>query len=274
MAKPTQRRRLKATYYDRIELVPEGDWRDIDFVRAKDSPEEPEEMRDLRIAIQDAARVVVSFFKFDREKRDEFLTMLHQTADTGLRGPNFSIASGRSDLASVKQRLVDSAYELRSIALKKYSKVASLVGGPTLLVGILVYVLSGHVAYLPGANDKGIYATETAILLAMMWIPAGAAAGAWIEFAFRVENLTYDQLLYFDTGRWSPGERLAIVVIVAFVFAFLLAAQAVQVGLGSILLNEFVSTKPYCSLALGFISGFAFPYVRDILYRLKPVEKI
>jgi len=102
---------------------------------------------------------------------------------------------------------------------------------------------------------------------------SAAGVGALAEFALRNERLSFDQLLYFDPARWSPGERLRIVSIVGYIFAFFLGVNAVQVGLGTILLNDFIGPKPYCSLAIGFITGFAFPYVREILFQLRPVVR-
>ena len=110
-------------------------------------------------------------------------------------------------------------------------------------------------------------------MIAVLWIPVGAAIGAWVEFIFRVETLTYETLLYFDPGRWKPQDRVVITVVVAYVFALFLAVKAIQVGVGDILLNEFATSRPYCSLAIGFVTGFSFAYVKDILYRLRPTER-
>jgi hypothetical protein len=47
-------------------------------------------------------------------------------------------------------------------------------------------------------------------------------------------GLSCDQLLNMDPNpsRWQPGQRLLVTVGVSFIFAFLLAYNAVQVGIG------------------------------------------
>jgi hypothetical protein len=86
-------------------------------------------------------------------------------------------------------------------------------------------------------------------------------------------GLSYEQLLNLDPSRWRPRQRLLITVGISFIFAFLLAYNAVQVGIGSLLLNDFVSKTPAMALAVGGITGLAFAAVQDIIYRVKPTVK-
>jgi uncharacterized SAM-binding protein YcdF (DUF218 family) len=86
-------------------------------------------------------------------------------------------------------------------------------------------------------------------------------------------GLSYEQLLNLDPSRWRPGQRLLITVGIAFIFAFLLAFNAIQVGLGSLLLNEFATKTPPIALAVGGVTGLAFSAVQDIIYRIKPTVK-
>lgn len=259
-------------YFEKVSLVPEGAWNDIDFIRAAGAPAEPDQMRRFRMDIQSTCRVIITFLRSDRKERDEFLLLIHKTADLGLRGPDYSLEGGISNLVDVKERLVNYAYNVRRVTLRRYAYVAFVIAVPAIVAGILIYSLSALSLYLP-PPAQNIFPPLVSFIIAAFWIPAGASVGAWVEFALRVETLTYDRLLYFDPGRWEPRDRILIAVVVAFVLALFLGSGALQVGLGSILLNDFTTTRPYCSLVIGFVTGFAFPYVKDILYRLRPAER-
>jgi hypothetical protein len=165
-----------ATFYENVRLVPEGDWKDIDFIRAPKSPPEPEMVRDLRMDIQGACRVIGSFLKNSKLKRDEFLMMLHKTAHRGLCGSNLSIEDGRANLAELKQRLVKYAYDARSARLREFSLIALFISIPGLIIGSVLYYLSYRGLYLP-SPPAGIFPPEIAIPIAALWIPAGACIG-------------------------------------------------------------------------------------------------
>ena len=94
-----------------------------------------------------------------------------------------------------------------------------------------------------------------------------------VKVVFDPARVSYEQLLNLDPSRWRPRQRLLITVGISFIFAFLLAYNAVQVGIGSLLLNDFVSKTPAMALAVGGITGLAFAAVQDIIYRVKPTVK-
>jgi hypothetical protein len=37
--------------------------------------------------------------------------------------------------------------------------------------------------------------------------------------------------------------------------------------------HDFISTQPWLSIAVGFVTGFTFPYVRDIVTQFKPERR-
>lgn len=86
-------------------------------------------------------------------------------------------------------------------------------------------------------------------------------------------GLSYEQLLNLDPSRWRPGQRLLITIGISFILAFLLAYNAIQVGLGSLLLNDFAGKTPAMALAVGGITGLAFAAVKDIVFRVQPTAK-
>jgi hypothetical protein len=85
------------------------------------------------------------------------------------------------------------------------------------------------------------------------------------------DDLTYDQLAQINPGRWKPLARAFNTIVVAYVFAGLLGLGVVQAGLGPLKLGEFVDpNRPDLSIAVGFVTGFAFPYVRDLIQKARP----
>jgi hypothetical protein len=137
-----------------------------------------------------------------------------------------------------------------------------------------VLLLTAGFGWLHRPDPNQPYDPIFAWCLAAFWIPAGAAICVWAEFALRTQaGLSYEQLLNLDPSRWRPRQRLLITVGVAFIFAFLLAFDTVQVGLGSLLLNDFVRKTLALALAVGGITGLAFAALQDIIFRIQPAVK-
>jgi hypothetical protein len=104
--------------------------------------------------------------------------------------------------------------------------------------------------------------------------PVGVLIGLFVEFIFRVsDDVPYDQLRAINPGRWKPFQRAFNTVLVAYIFAAILAVGAFQVGVASVLLNDFIDKKPELSLAIGFVTGFAFPFVRDLVQQFRPTRR-
>lgn len=165
------------------------------------------------------------------------------------------------------------AHKVRDKRLKEYTILLVLCGLIPLILGAIV-LLTGGFGWLNKPVSGQPYDPLFAWIIAAFWIPAGAAICVWGEFALRMQSgLSYDQLLNLDPSRWRPAQRLLITVGISFIFAFLLAFDAIQVGLGSLLLNEFAKKTPAMALAVGGITGLAFAAVQDIIFRVKPAVK-
>ena len=140
-------------------------------------------------------------------------------------------------------------------------------------IGAVIFLSNGFGFFARTAAGQ-TYDSLFAWSIALFWIPAGAAICVWAEFALRMQaGLSYEQLLALDPSRWRPSQRLLITVGISFIFAFLLAYDAVQVGLGNLLLNDFVRKTPAMSLAVGGATSLSFAAVQDTIFRLKPTAK-
>jgi hypothetical protein len=265
---------LRPSYYKDIQFAPSDENpRRLLFIAAEGAPKLPDELLALRRDYDRTARVVSVLFEDALETRKEIFLQLHMAADRAFRGPEFSIEDGRANLAEAQDTLVDFAHRVRDQRLRIYTLLLILCGVLPLLLGAVVLLTAGFGWFSRPASDQP-YPPLFAWCVAVLWIPAGAAICVWGEFALRMQaGLTYEQLLNLDPSRWRPGQRLLITVGISFIFAFLLAFDVVQVGVGGLLLNDFAKKTPPVALAVGGITGLAFAFVQDIVFRVKPAVK-
>jgi hypothetical protein len=261
-------------YYDEIRISPSpDDPRRFIFIANRNSPKElPDDLVALRHDYSETARVAAVLFANNIDERKEVFAVLHCSADRGLRGPNFSIKDGRENLEEVKEHITDLAHKIRDDRLSEYGWYAIFLGVLPLVIGFLIFQFDGF-GYLP-PPENNVYDRLFVCILTALWIPAGAAICVWGEFALRMQGgLSYEQLLNMDPSRWQPFQRLTITIGISFIFAFLLAFNAVQVGVGNLLLNDFAGKSPQLALAVGGVTGLTFVAVRDIVFRLRTGER-
>jgi hypothetical protein len=262
------------TFYTDIGFSPSvEDPRSLVFIRAPGAPKLPDAMLTLRQEFVRTARVVSVLFEEEKEIRRDLFNQLHVAADCGFRGPSASIEDGRDNLAEVRENIADRAIRIRDQRLRQYTWQALVFGVIPMLMGVVLLLTDGF-GYLKLASPGSVYDQLTAWVLAAFWIPAGASICVWGEFALRMQaGLTYEQLLNLDPSRWRPGQRLIVTVGISFIFAFILAFKIIQVGVGSILLNDFIDKTPALALAVGGVTALAFATVRDIIFRASPAER-
>ncbi len=261
-------------YYKEIELGPSTeDPRRLVFIAAANAPKVPEELLLLRQEYENTARVIAVLFDNKLDKRKELFLLLHETVYILRGGPNWNLEDGKANLSEIQKTVLDYSHKIRDEILKKYALLMLVFGVLPLLIGAVV-LLTGAFGWFNRPLNGQVYDPLFAWAVAVFWIPAGAAVCVWGEFALRMQSgLTYDQLLRLDPSRWQPGQRLLITIGIAFIFSFLLAYNAIQVGLGGLLLNEFSTKTPAMALAVGGVTGLAFSSIQDILYRIKPAVK-
>jgi hypothetical protein len=253
-------------YYSKI-VVDRQKYR-LDFVRAK-GPPPPVAYRELRKQIEDVARLVRTLFQGDKARLDDFFEQLHVTADSGLRGPDSSLEIGTENLLDVKNSIAD---EFPAVRGKIWWWNCWLLVGAVAVCALASAIYRQYTgSWLPAPEANSVWAS---IELAAFLIPLGAMLGLFVEFVFRVnDDIPYENLLAINPGRWKPFQRAFNTTIVGYIFAGILGVGAFQVGVASVLLNDFIDKKPVLSLAIGFVTGLAFPYVRDIVQQFRPVRR-
>jgi hypothetical protein len=261
-------------FYKEISFSPSiDDPRRLTFVAGLDAPKPPDELVTLRQEYERTARIVSILFEDEPDIRREMFSLMHEAADRGMRGPRFSIEDGRANLIEIRETILDNAHKVRSTLLREYTILLAVFGVIPLILGA-VLLRTGIFGWLSGPASGQPYDPLFAWIIAAFWIPAGAAICVWGEFALRMQaGLSYDKLLSLDPSRWRPRQRLLITVGVSFILAFLLAYDAIQIGLGRLLLNDFATKTPAMALAVGGITGLAFAAVQDIAFRMKPIVK-
>ena len=189
---------------------------------------------------------------------------LRDTADVGLVGARHSVNTGIDDLDYVKNHIADQFPVVRSYFWNQYLRFMAW--------GILLFA-GGGIAYsqLPA---EGAYPLALTIVISAFWIPFGILVGLFLEYAYRVDaEIPFDKLREINPGRWDPLQRFVNTVITGAVFAILLGTKVFTVGVGSLVLNDFVGKQPYLSLVIGFFTGFATPYVQDLIRQVRPANK-
>lgn len=253
-------------YYTKVEVI---DQSRLDLTRHAGSKAPPPSYRSLRHQIEDVERLVRILFQDDAPRRVRLLGELKTAAESGLVGRNANIEVGIDNLQEVKDRITD---EFPVVRGKIWWWNLALLGA-TLAVCLLASLVYRYFSGLwyPGLDTGSLW---PAVALAAFLIPAGVITGLFVEFVFRVsDDVPYEQLQAINPGRWKPFQRALNTLIVAYVFAAILGSDAFKVGIGSILLNDFIKDQPLLSLAIGFVTGFAYPYVRDIIRQFEPKKK-
>ena len=261
-------------YYSEIELE-NGDQPRLDFKLARPPQPVPAKFSELRKEIEDVERLVRVLFQDDRKRLEKFFLQLHMTADTGLRGPDCSAERGAEDLQEAKDNITD---EFPAVRERLWWWNFSILAGALALCGVASgifywYSTAGDWFPYPRADSNKWPAVELSAFL----IPLGVAIGLFVEFVFRLnDDVPYDKLRAVNPGRWRPLQRAINTIVVAYIFAATLGLGVVTVGVAGITLNDFIQgnpAKPELSIAIGFITGFAFPYVRDLMQQFRPTKQ-
>lgn len=264
----------RTVFFDRVLLISPEDPRRIDAVRAADSSDPPEAMRRLLADIDQSARVISKVFANSLAQRRLLFEELHMTADLGLRGARYSVADALTNLAEIQGHIEDAFAVARDYFWRRNGWFVIVGLGPLIVGAVLLWAAQHGLWQIPAPDAKGVFDIHVATAIALLWIPFGVAVGLFLEFAFSVDrDLTYAELQKLNPGRWRPGQRLANTVMAAYCFAAVMGIGAFQIGVLNILLNEFITTRPVLSIAVGFVTGFSFPYVRDLLYKFRPVQR-
>src|SRR5262249_54996131 len=119
----------RTVFFQEIQLAPSAeDPKRLVFVAAQGAPPLPDELMLLRQAYQRTARVVSVLFENERNIRKEMFDSLHECADRGFRGPEFSIEDGRANLAEMRETIVDFAHKVRDQRLRDYTRLLLFFG--------------------------------------------------------------------------------------------------------------------------------------------------
>jgi hypothetical protein len=270
----SSQRAAPVAYYTRVDVNDVRNPTRLDLVRDPQSPTPPEAMRILSRGIQEVGRLVTTVFSFDPALRKKFFEELHITADVGLVGSNFNTDTGLDNLAEVKGNIADQFPAIRTHYWRTYARY--VVNSAVLLIlgGLIYYLGTVGWCFGPKPAPDGDYHPLVIMAIAAFWIPVGVAIGLFLEYNSRVDtNIPYEKLQSINAARWDPFQRFVNTVLSGYVFATIMGIGIVQVGVSSILLNNFATKQPYLALVIGFVTGFAAPYVQDIISQTRPVTR-
>jgi hypothetical protein len=223
-------------------------------------PERPADLSKFMGEYSGVARTAGILFADDVDQRKILLHRICENAKGVFCRTRFSVVDAEAGLSACRQLVMDSSIIARRKSLREYTRLLYRAGFLPCLVAVMFYKTSELWKDL----NPVLYSLTTLIFTGAL-IAAGATISVWAEFVLRVhEELTYEKVLSLDVGRWRPAERVGIAIVVSFILSFLLAFNVFQVGVGGLLLNDFIKT-PMIALAVGGITGLSFTAVRDII---------
>jgi hypothetical protein len=179
----------RVSFYKEIALSPSpDDPRRLVFIAESGAPKVPDDVLSLRQDYTRTARVISILFEDEQETRKHLFFLLHEAVDRGLRGPDFSIEDGRTNLIEVQEAITDRAHKIRDRRLFDYTLLALIFGVVPGLIGAALFFTNafGYFPFRVSAEDP--YASVVVWSLAAFWIPAGAAICVWAEFALRMQG--------------------------------------------------------------------------------------
>jgi hypothetical protein len=204
----------------------------------------------------------------------EFTTLVNQLkigADVGLKGPNFSVEAGRTQLNQVQETLIGRARTSRDGYLIRLL----LVGGAFAVIAIVLAAVLYFVVprYLTEPEMATMYHAALGWLMPLMLIHPGAVLGAvFIGFAVN-RTITFDKVRTFDPYYFPPLLRFFYIAIIGYVLFAALWFDFVMLGIGGYLLNN-VKTDPAAGFAIGLACGIGEAAVVELLMsRLKVAER-
>jgi hypothetical protein len=255
-----------------IQLSPDGGRAGVDlYFERSDNPLPPnQDVEKLRRDYEESFLVLRNMKIPD----SEFTTLVNQLkvgADVGLKGPNFSVEAGRTQLNQVQQTLIGVARTFRNAYLVRLL----LVGGGFAVIAMVLAALMYFVVprYLTEPDMSAMYKASLGWLMPLMLIHPGAVLGV-VFFGFVTNRtITFDKVRTFDPYYFPPLLRFFYIVIIGYVLFTALWFKFVMLGIGGYLLNE-VKTDPAAGFAIGLACGIGEAAVVELLMsRLKVAER-
>ncbi len=204
----------------------------------------------------------------------EFFTLVNQLkggAEIGLKGPNFSVDAGRSQLNNVRGGLIKRARKQRDAYLGRLLVTGGLMTVVALAVaGAFYFILPKYIA---DPNMMSAYQGALAWLGALFLLHPGAVLGVVFIAFVANRTITFDKIRTFDPYHFPPWLRFFYIAIVSYVMFAALWFNFVMLGIGGYLLND-VKTQPAAGFAIGLVCGIGEAIIVELLIsRLKPVER-
>jgi hypothetical protein len=263
----------KVSYFHAVELDNAEAPTRIILTREPNSPPPPAALRAFLGDLHKVEHIVRTVYSQQADIRRQFFNDLHVTADTGLRGPDYSLEQGMDNLKSVQDEIAEAFPAVRDYYWYRYG-IYALFSVVLLLAGAALYYFVGDTGNISLRDAKGQWTVAGIAVLAALWIPFGVALGIFLEYVFSIKDqITFDELSKINPARWHPFQRLINTVVTSYVFAAAMALSIFQVGVAAVLLNEFATTKPYLSIVVGFVTGFGSPFVQDLIGQIRPAVR-
>jgi len=252
-----------AKYFHTISLYPARDPIGLHFEYDEDSRGKMELPAILFHRECEVAALRVSDTITDKKIRKEILESLLSAAQLGLGGPSPNLDEGKQYFEFFKMRVVRAAEDRRSLWVKEILQKSAYI----LIVALLAIEFwafatglgvrrGAQVFKLEDASADGVLNVAIKILGILGFALLGAIGGNLFFVLLRGRNVTYDNFDRLNPYRFRVNLYLTYLVLLVLVALLTLAYKIVTVGVGALVLNDFVTDVPL-AIVVGLVCALA-----------------
>jgi hypothetical protein len=199
----------------------------------------------------------------DKKIRKEILESLLAAAQLGLGGPSPNLDEGKQYFEFFKMHVVRAAEDRRSLWVKEIlEKSTYILIAAFLAIEFWAFATgpggkSGAHVFLPeDASAYGVVNVAIKILGILVFALLGAVGGNLLFVLLRGRNVTYDNFDRLNPYRFGVNLYLTYLVLLVLVTLLTLAFKIITIGVGSLVLNDFVTNIPL-AIVVGLVCALA-----------------
>lgn len=221
---------------------------EIEFERSLDNKElVPEDQQALVISVQDSLATVKLIYPRQSEQYEKTFMSLFHIAKIGVEGEGAQPELAVKALTQFKKEIVDrESGKIKNQYLKRLGVRAFQFALPALIIAIVLEIVHAKFGHIRFAG------LEYAANIFLVW--TGTMIGVWLSFAISRTTIGFEDLAIIEKDRLEPALRLIFTGLLALIFAFLFAKNAIELKLGSLSSHDLVNDSVTAFL-IGTILG-------------------
>lgn len=224
------------------------DSRDIHFQVASEITSVPKEQLSLKAEIESVLTVARILFPNESDFENYFRPLL-SLAQPGLVGDHAQPELAVGALSALKNEITArEGGKIKNRYMKSLGKHCLYIGGPILLLAIILYTATRLTGRTPFSN--------VGVLNNFLFLWAGCMVGVWLSFGARKTFLRFEDLHIPEEDRLEPAVRLFFAGLLSTILGLLFSLKVVTITLGAIS-SEHLNTSVRVAVLIGFLGGFS-----------------